>query len=237
MNYALRTYNSGDQQYKGRFERVLEKETIDLLLALFIHIARYGIRYFQQGGPRIMESQWYSILTPFPRCTMQLLNIPHIIELFFSGNLDLGRAFMAVDRQREVDWTYVGSEMEVPFLWNDCAAARVVPLPIREWCEVTITGDHILAKWFVRLFPAVEASMTCALTWKIEKTRREVHWWAVGLKLVLSAAEIEKETSSYPHLIVYRRYVRQQNTRSLWKTLELNPWKVLNSNHRTYFDL
>lgn len=37
VNYALRTYKAGDETFKLRFERVLEKETLDLLLTSFVH--------------------------------------------------------------------------------------------------------------------------------------------------------------------------------------------------------
>lgn len=45
VNYALRTYNAGEETFHFRLERVLEKEIIEQLLEYFVLRARYGIRY------------------------------------------------------------------------------------------------------------------------------------------------------------------------------------------------
>lgn len=42
-NYALRTYKVGDQEFMTQFQRVLEKESVDLLLAAFIQATGYGM--------------------------------------------------------------------------------------------------------------------------------------------------------------------------------------------------
>lgn len=48
VNYALRRYNGAEETFKLRFERVLEEESIELLLSSFAEAARYGIRYSRE---------------------------------------------------------------------------------------------------------------------------------------------------------------------------------------------
>lgn len=48
FNYELCTYHSGDSRFKTRLERVLDKETIDLLMGSFIHAVQYDIWYSRQ---------------------------------------------------------------------------------------------------------------------------------------------------------------------------------------------
>lgn len=45
MNYALRNYRAGDDHFKQRFQLVLEKDTVETVLAAFVHAALLGIRY------------------------------------------------------------------------------------------------------------------------------------------------------------------------------------------------
>lgn len=61
----------------------------DLLLASFVHVTQYEIRYSQQGNQRITVSNSYGTLMPFPRNTVQLLNTSYITQLFFNSNIDV----------------------------------------------------------------------------------------------------------------------------------------------------
>lgn len=73
-----------------RSDRVLEKETLDLLLAVFVHAARYGIRYSRKGDPRITVYNGYGIITSLPRDTVQLLKTSYITQLFFNCDINFG---------------------------------------------------------------------------------------------------------------------------------------------------
>lgn len=105
VNFALRTFIAGDEEFKMCFQRVLEKESFDLLLVAFLQATRYVIRYSRQGDPRITQSQGYGVLTPLQRATVQILNTAYITGLFFGSSLGLGLVLLAVERQQEVDWT------------------------------------------------------------------------------------------------------------------------------------
>lgn len=83
INYTTRTCQLGDDYFKEKFERVLEKETVQLLLAYCIHDARYRVRYSRQGVPRITKSQGYGLLTPLTASTMTCVTMAYITELFF----------------------------------------------------------------------------------------------------------------------------------------------------------
>lgn len=56
VNYALPIDNVRDETFKLRFDRVLKKETVDLLFNAFVHAARYKIRYSLQVDPRLKVS-------------------------------------------------------------------------------------------------------------------------------------------------------------------------------------
>lgn len=91
---------------------------------------------------------------------------------------------MAINRQREVDKTYISSKMADPFLLYDRNIASIVPLPIRDCLQVTFGNEQNLARWLVRIFPAVKHRRVCAALWTSYHARREVHRWAVALKLL-----------------------------------------------------
>lgn len=100
VNYALRTCNGGAETLKIRFELVLEKETIDLILASFVHPAWYGTHYLCQGDPRVTVSDVDGTLTPLSRATVQLLNTYYLQHLLFSSDIDVGMELMTIERQR-----------------------------------------------------------------------------------------------------------------------------------------
>lgn len=80
-----------------------------------------------------------------------------ITELCFDSNLDLFLVLLAVVGKGQVDWKYVASIIEDPFLCYDWNTGRVFDLRIRHCRQFTITSDLLLAKWCVRVFPSVEA--------------------------------------------------------------------------------
>lgn len=124
-------YKAFYQELKTRLQRSLEKESVDLLIAAFIQSPRYGIRFSKQGDPWITQPHCYGVLTPLPHYLFQILTTSFATELFFGSKLDLGLVLLVLERQREVDWTYVASIMEDNFPLYNCHVGKVVTLPIR----------------------------------------------------------------------------------------------------------
>lgn len=90
---------------------------------------------------------------------MKVINVSYITELFLDSTLDVGLVLSVVELQREVDWTFAVSMMEDTFLWYDWNTGLVVPLPVRDFRQVTLTADEVLANFCVLVLPAVGAHM------------------------------------------------------------------------------
>lgn len=87
VNLILRKYKAGEDTFK-RFKLVLEKETVELLVVLFLHATWYGIRYLRKCVPRFTFSDSYDILSQLHRDTVELLNTSYITQLFFNKEID-----------------------------------------------------------------------------------------------------------------------------------------------------
>lgn len=188
FNYALRQYREANPQLKTRIRAVLEKETVDLLVAAFIHAARHGIRYSRQGDPRITVSDGFGILTPIPTRTMNWLTTPYLLELFHNSEYDVGLVILAVERQRQIDWNAIAEEMPDPFLWYEWHTGRVVSLPIRDCREVTVTDQKVLQNWCVRVFPVVDVRVIGDVTMTVQRARDLAQQWIAAIHGSGSAA-------------------------------------------------
>lgn len=63
INYTLRNFKGGENRFKEQFQRVLEKEKVEMVLAAFLHAVRFGTRYLRQGDPGITQTKQYRALT------------------------------------------------------------------------------------------------------------------------------------------------------------------------------
>lgn len=106
VKYAPGHYREGDTIFKEWFKRVLEKETVEMVLASFENVAGYGIRYSRQCYLRIMQLQGYVVLTPLLHATKHIINSTYMMELFYDGDFYFGLFWLAIQRQHEVDWAY-----------------------------------------------------------------------------------------------------------------------------------
>lgn len=159
MNYAIWHYRGGDARFKECFEKVLEKESVYMVLASFAYVARYGIRYFRHGDSRNTQSKWYDVLTPLTHAATHIIDSSYTPELFYGGDLDVGLVWLAIQMQHDVDWTYVDSVMDDPFLSCDWHTGHIIGLPIRDCHKVTLSGSNDV-KWCVRVFPAVDGRLS-----------------------------------------------------------------------------
>lgn len=139
VNHSIRHYLFGDARFKERFERVLEKESVEMVPASFAHVERYVIRYSRQEDPQITERQRYRVSTPLPHAITHIINSSYVTELFYGGELNVGFVWLAIQRQHEVYWAYADNVMEDPFLWYDWHTGRMVELPLRECLEGTFS--------------------------------------------------------------------------------------------------
>lgn len=88
MNCSLQNYRAGEARLHERFEPVLEKDTLEVVEASFVHATGYGIRYSEEGYLRITQSQGYALLTPFSRSTMHPMTPTQVTKgLFHDGDI------------------------------------------------------------------------------------------------------------------------------------------------------
>lgn len=79
LNYATRHCRGRDARFKAAFERLLEKEPVDMFLASFAHAARYRIHYFRQGDPRMTQWQGYGVLSQLPHATTHIISSSYVM--------------------------------------------------------------------------------------------------------------------------------------------------------------
>lgn len=110
---------AGDATFKERFERILEKDTVKFVLASLAYSILYRIRYSRRCDPQTTKSQGHGVLKWLPHAPIHILNSTLVTELFSGGQLDFAMVRPEIQRQYEVDCTYVEIVMEDPFLWYD----------------------------------------------------------------------------------------------------------------------
>lgn len=83
------------------------------------------------------------MLTPLPHARRHIVTSIYAQELFHGGELGVAIVWLAIQRQYEVDCTYVESFIEDHFLWYDWNTGRVIALPIPDCHEVTFSGLNV----------------------------------------------------------------------------------------------
>lgn len=156
---------------------------MELVLASFAHAARHEMCYSRQGYPRITQSQGHGVLTALPHATTHIINSAYVTELLYDGDLDVGLFRLAIQRQHKVNWAYITSIVEDPFLWYDWHTVHMVRLPIRECRKVTLSISNFV-KLCVRIFPAMDAHLTHPELWTPERARLEVDKCARNLNFI-----------------------------------------------------
>lgn len=117
---------------------------MEFVLASFAHPTQYGIRYSLQGDPRITKSKGYGILTPLMHAKMHLITSTYVTRLLHSYDLDVALAWLAVQRQLEIYWTFMHTVMEDTLLCYDWNTGRILCLPIRYCREVNLSGSNVV---------------------------------------------------------------------------------------------
>lgn len=98
-------YQPVDERVKGRSICMLERDTVDMVLASVVLFTPYGIRYSWKGGSRISQSQVYVLLTPFPAAKKYIINSSYVTKLVHGGDLNFKLVLLALERQCGMDLT------------------------------------------------------------------------------------------------------------------------------------
>lgn len=75
------------------------------------------------------------MLTPPPH----IINFLYVTEWFHEIDLDVGLVWFTIQRYHKVNWADVHSLMEESLFLYDVHVGRIVGLPVRECCEITLT--------------------------------------------------------------------------------------------------
>lgn len=82
VNYDSQHYRDADVRFMEHFERVLERDSVEMVLVVFEHAVRYSIRCFGQGYSRITQSQGYCVLVLLRFATTHITSSSYMTELF-----------------------------------------------------------------------------------------------------------------------------------------------------------
>lgn len=170
LNYASSHYLDGDARYKERFESLLGNESVDKFLVEVTHVALYIIRFYRQFSPIITQCKWYRMLTTLHFVNSHIIMSSYVTQLVYIADFHVGIVFFAIQRQHEVDKTYVVSVMEDLFLCYGCPTELMERWTIWHCLEVTLSESNVV-KWYMCIFSSVDVHLYLPELWPTKSVR------------------------------------------------------------------